>query len=51
MTTFRSWNTRRYSERQGDKRTPGSPRMLDGLFGPAYHLKYVDMIFRRVFGE
>jgi adenylosuccinate lyase len=24
---------------------------IDGLFDPAYHLKHVDTIFRRVFGE
>jgi adenylosuccinate lyase len=26
-------------------------RTIDGLFDPAYHLKHVDTIFRRVFGE
>jgi adenylosuccinate lyase len=28
-----------------------SPQTIDGLFDPAYHLKHVDTIFRRVFGE
>jgi adenylosuccinate lyase len=27
------------------------PNTIDGLFDPAYHLKHVDTIFRRVFGE
>jgi adenylosuccinate lyase len=27
------------------------PQMIDGLFDTAYHLKHVDTIFRRVFGE
>jgi len=27
------------------------PRMIDDLFNSAYHLKHVDMIFRRVPGE
>jgi adenylosuccinate lyase len=27
------------------------PPTIDGLFDPAYHLKHVDTIFRRVFGE
>ncbi len=27
------------------------PQTIDGLFDPAYHLKHVDTIFRRVFGE
>jgi adenylosuccinate lyase len=27
------------------------PRTIDGLFDTAYHLKHVDTIFRRVFGE
>ena len=27
------------------------PHTIDGLFDPAYHLKHVDTIFRRVFGE
>jgi adenylosuccinate lyase len=27
------------------------PRAIDGLFDTAYHLKHVDTIFRRVFGE
>jgi adenylosuccinate lyase len=27
------------------------PQTIDGLFDTAYHLKHVDMIFRRVFGE
>jgi adenylosuccinate lyase len=27
------------------------PGAVDGLFDPAYHLKHVDTIFRRVFGE
>jgi adenylosuccinate lyase len=27
------------------------PDTIDGLFDTAYHLKYVDTIFRRVFGE
>src|SRR5271169_471509 len=27
------------------------PRVIDGLFDPAYHLKHVETIFRRVFGE
>ena len=38
------------------KRDPEIARLLDrqtidGLFDPAYHLKHVDTIFRRVFGE
>jgi adenylosuccinate lyase len=28
-----------------------TPQMIDGLFDAAYHLKHVDTIFRRVFGE
>jgi adenylosuccinate lyase len=28
-----------------------SAQTIDGLFDPAYHLKHVDTIFRRVFGE
>jgi adenylosuccinate lyase len=28
-----------------------SPQAIDGLFDTAYHLKHVDTIFRRVFGE
>jgi adenylosuccinate lyase len=28
-----------------------SPQAVDGLFDTAYHLKHVDTIFRRVFGE
>jgi adenylosuccinate lyase len=28
-----------------------SPQTIDGLFDTAYHLKHVDTIFRRVFGE
>jgi adenylosuccinate lyase len=28
-----------------------SPETIDGLFDTAYHLKHVDTIFRRVFGE
>jgi adenylosuccinate lyase len=28
-----------------------TPQMIDGLFDAAYHLKQVDTIFRRVFGE
>ena len=28
-----------------------TPQMIDGLFDTAYHLKHVDTIFRRVFGE
>src|SRR5262249_30713844 len=28
-----------------------SPDAIDGLFDTAYHLKHVDTIFRRVFGE
>ena len=28
-----------------------SPHAIDGLFDTAYHLKHVDTIFRRVFGE
>jgi adenylosuccinate lyase len=27
------------------------PRIVDGLFDPAYHLKHVDTIFIRVFGQ
>ena len=27
------------------------PQSIDGLFDTAYHLKHVDTIFRRVFGE
>jgi adenylosuccinate lyase len=27
------------------------PRTIDGLFDTAYHLKHVDTIFHRVFGE
>jgi adenylosuccinate lyase len=27
------------------------PQTIDGLFDTAYHLKHVDTIFRRVFGE
>ncbi len=27
------------------------PETIDGLFDTAYHLKHVDTIFRRVFGE
>jgi adenylosuccinate lyase len=27
------------------------PRMIDGLFDSAYHLRHVDTIFRRVFSE
>ena len=27
------------------------PRMIDGLFDTDYHLKHVDTIFRRVFGD
>ena len=30
---------------------PGRPQTIDGLFDTAYHLKHVDTIFRRVFGE
>ena len=38
------------------KPTPKSPASsiaatIDGLFDTAYHLKHVDTIFRRVFGE
>ncbi len=28
-----------------------TPQTIDGLFDTAYHLKHVDTIFRRVFGE
>jgi adenylosuccinate lyase len=28
-----------------------TPQAIDGLFDPSYHLKHVDTIFRRVFGE
>jgi adenylosuccinate lyase len=28
-----------------------TPQMIDGLFDTAYHLKHVDTIFRRVFGD
>ena len=28
-----------------------SAQTIDGLFDTAYHLKHVDTIFRRVFGE
>jgi adenylosuccinate lyase len=28
-----------------------SAQTIDGLFDPAYHLKHIDTIFRRVFGE
>jgi len=27
------------------------PPTIDGLFDPAYHLKHVETIFRRVFGD
>jgi len=27
------------------------PQTIDGLFDSAYHLKHVDTIFRRVFGN
>jgi adenylosuccinate lyase len=27
------------------------PQTIDGLFDPAYHLKHVDTIFTRVFGQ
>jgi adenylosuccinate lyase len=27
------------------------PQTIDGLFDTAYHLKHVDTIFRRVFGD
>ena len=27
------------------------PLTIDALFDPAYHLKHVDTIFRRVFGD
>jgi len=28
-----------------------SPEAIDASFDPAYHLKHVDTIFRRIFGE
>jgi adenylosuccinate lyase len=28
-----------------------APSAIDGLFDTGYHLKHVDTIFRRVFGE
>ena len=28
-----------------------APQAIDALFGTEYHLKHVDTIFRRVFGE
>ena len=42
--------------RPASKPTPRSPasspaQTIDGLFDTAYHLKHVDTIFRRVFGE
>jgi adenylosuccinate lyase len=27
------------------------PQTIDGLFDPTYHLKHVDTIFTRVFGQ